>query len=441
MRTVRTRRSMRTIKDVDEFLHATSWQGSRLGLERMEELMALLGHPEKNMRFIHVTGTNGKGSVAVMLASILTQAGYKTGLYTSPHLLRVNERMKIDGVDISDKDLMSVAEEVRPAVDWMADSPTEFERITAMALLYFQMQDCDVVVLEVGMGGRLDATNIIPAPDAAVITNIALEHTSVLGNTLEKIAGEKSGIIKKGSSVILYSQNLLVETVVQAVCHRHSTTLTITEPELGKTLSRTLEGQTLSYRSREELFVHLPGAYQKGNVFTALDTVDALIREKGYEISDNAIRKGLSLVQWPCRLEVLRRNPLMIVDGAHNPDGVEALTSCLREYFPRKKLTFVMGVMADKNYDEMLRMVVPMAERFITVRPDCERALSSAQLANHIQKEFFVPAQDGGSVPRGIAHAMSLCNKEDVICIFGSLYQAGAARSFILETTRRENKE
>lgn len=429
-----------TYEELSTFLHATSWQGSRLGLERMEELMALLGHPEQHLRFVHVAGTNGKGSIAAMLSSILTQAGYTTGLYTSPHLMRVNERMKINGIDISNEELLALAESVRPAVEEISDPPTEFERITAMALLYFQRRACQVVVLEVGLGGRLDATNVIPAPDAAVISNIALEHTAVLGNTLEQIAREKAGIIKPGASVVLCHQTPSVEAVVRTVCQRQGASLSITAPTQGQIISRTLEGQTLAYRNRDNLFLHLPGVYQEANAFVALDTVDVLIREKGYHISDEAVHRGLSHVRWPGRLEVLQRDPLVLVDGAHNPDGVGALTSCLREYFPKKKLTFVMGVMADKNYEEMLFMVAPLAKRFITVTPESERALSSAQLAGQIQQQFRIPAHDGGNISSGLALALTLCSPKDVICVFGSLYQAGMVREFFLGPARTESQ-
>ena len=290
--------------------------------------------------------------------------------------------MKINGIDISNEELLTLAESVRLAVEEMSDPPTEFERITAMALLYFQRRACQVVVLEVGLGGRLDATNVIPAPDAAVIANIALEHTAVLGNTLEQIAREKAGIIKKGSSVVLYRQSPSVEAVVRDVCQQQGASLFVTDPARGRTVSRTLEGQTLNYWDRNHLFLPLPGAYQAKNAFAALEAVDALVREKGYRISEEA--------------------------------------------------------MADKNYVEMLCMVTPLARRFITVTPESERALSSAQLADQIQRQFHIPAQDGGSISSGLSLALTLCSPEDVICVFGSLYQAGIVREFFLGPARVE---
>ena len=201
-----------------EFIHAASWRGSCLGLERITELMARLGDPQRELRFIHVAGTNGKGSVCAMLASVLTRAGYRTGLYTSPHLFRVNERIKVDGADVSDAELTELAALVKPAADSMADPPTEFERITAMALLYFARRRCGAVVLEVGLGGRLDSTNVIGPPEAAVVTDLSLEHTAVLGDTLEQIAGEKAGIIKPGASVVLSAQSAEAENVIRRRC-------------------------------------------------------------------------------------------------------------------------------------------------------------------------------------------------------------------------------
>jgi len=284
-----------------DFIHATSWQGSRLGLARIEELMALLGNPQKQLRFIHVAGTNGKGSVCAMLSEILARAGYTTGLYTSPHLFRVNERMKVNGADISDEELTHLAEQVAPVVAQMEDSPTEFERITAMALLYFQKKHCDVVVLEVGLGGRLDSTNVIDAPDAAVITNIALEHTEVLGDTPTKIAGEKSGIIKPGADVILSAQSAEVEAVVRRTCEERGCALRVTDPDAEKLNACDLSGQTLDYRDRKELRLRLLGDYQYKNVSVALDTVDVL-NARGYKIPESAVRAGLSEVLWPAGL-------------------------------------------------------------------------------------------------------------------------------------------
>lgn len=418
-----------------DFIHATSWQGSRLGLERIGSLMELLGNPQKKLRFIHVAGTNGKGSVCAMLSEILTRAGYTTGLYTSPHLFRNNERMKVNGVDISDDELARLAEQVKPLVEKMGDPPTEFERITAMALLYFQQKHCDVVVLEVGLGGRLDSTNVIDAPDAAVITNIALEHTEVLGDTLEKIAGEKSGIIKPGADVILSAQTAEVEAVVRRTCEERGCALRVTDPKAEMLRSCGLDGQTLDYRDRRDLRLRLIGDYQYKNAAVALDTVDVLRERRGYDIPESAVREGLAAVVWPGRFEVLQRDPLVLVDGAHNPDGVTELTKCLREYLPGRKMTLLMGVMADKDYADMICMMAPFANEFVAVTPESHRALPAEELRERIEALTGVSARCGGDVKSGLAMAMAGKGPEDIVCAFGSLYQVGEIRAYFGRTT------
>lgn len=418
-----------------DFIHCTSWQGSRLGLERITELMALLGDPQKHLKFIHVAGTNGKGSVCAMLSEILSRAGYDTGLYTSPHLFRINERMKVNGADISDGDLAEIASEVAPAVAKMADAPTEFERITAMALLYFWKKHCDVVVLEVGLGGRLDSTNVIGAPEAAVITHLALEHTEVLGDTLEKIAAEKAGIIKPGADVVLAAQSTEAETVVRQVCQDRGCALRVTDPAAETLRGCGLAGQTLDYRERKDLRLRLLGDYQYQNVSVVLDTVDVLRERRGYVIPETAVEQGLAEVSWPGRFEVLQKEPLVLVDGAHNPDGVSELVKCLSAYLPGKKITFVMGVMADKDYADMIRMMQPFAKEFVAVTPQSERALPAEELRSKIETLTGLPARCGGDVKTGLALAMHGKGVGDIVCAFGSLYQVGEVRAYFGRTT------
>lgn len=416
------------------FIHATSWQGSRLGLERIETLMGLLGDPQKQTKFIHVAGTNGKGSVCAMVSAILTRAGYTTGLYTSPHLLRVNERMKVDGKEITDGELADLAAQVKPVVEQMEDQPTEFERITAMALLYFRQKRCDAVVLEVGLGGRLDSTNVIGPPEVAAVTGIGLEHTEVLGDTLEKIAAEKAGIIKPGADVVLAGQGAEVEAVVRRVCQQQGCPLRITDGALEELVSCDLEGQTFHYRGRKNLRLRLIGDYQYKNAAVALDVIDTLVERRGFRIPESAVAEGLSSVVWPGRFEVLRYDPLVLVDGAHNPDGVAELAKCLRRYLPGRKMTMLMGVMADKGYGDMIRMAAPFAADFVAVTPESERALPAADLRAQIESLTGLPAQDGGGVKQGLALAMAGKGAGDIICAFGSLYQVGEIRSYFGKT-------
>lgn len=416
-----------TLSETMAFIHAASWLGSRPGLERMAALMDLLGHPERDVPFIHVAGTNGKGSTAAMLASIFQTAGYRTGLFTSPHLLRYHERIQINGLEISDADLCAAAETVRAAVEQMADTPTEFERFTAMALVHFSQSRCDVVVLEVGMGGRLDATNIIPAPEAAVIASIGLDHTEYLGHTLAAIAGEKAGIVKPGTRVILAGQPREAEDAVRLACRNCGCPLTVTVPALRR--SGDLSGQTLDYRDRRDLHLGLLGIYQCQNAALALDTIEVL-RAGGWTISEEAIRQGLASARWPGRFEVLRRDPLVLADGAHNPQGAAALAQCLNAYLPGRKLTFVMGVMADKDYPAMLDAVAPFAGGFVTVTPDSPRSLPARELAEVIRRRLALPVRDAESIREGLTLALADCGPEDAVCAFGSLYQTGEVRSF-----------
>ena len=418
-----------TQSEAMEFIQSAGWLGCRPGLKRITDLMERLGNPQKELRYVHITGTNGKGSTAAMLSSILQQAGYRVGLFTSPHLRLYNERIQINGRMISDQDLCTTAEAVKAASDCMAHSPTEFERFTAMALLYFQRKNCDIVVLEVGLGGSLDSTNVIPAPEAAVITQIGLEHTEYLGSTLEEIAATKAGIIKPGCDTVLCAQSQSVEAVVGARCTACGSPLHLTAPARLQHCVYTLQGQQFDYRQRENLHLGLLGTYQSSNAAVVLDTVDAL-RGRSWDIPETAIRRGLSATVWPGRFEKMQDAPLVFLDGAHNPNGVEALVRCLSTYLPGRKVTFVMGVMADKDYGAMLERIGPLAQRFITVTPDCIRAMPSGQLRSEILARFSLPVQSATSVESGISLALETCRETDAICIFGSLYQAGAAREF-----------
>lgn len=412
------------------FLEISNWMGSRLGLSRVKQLLHLAGDPQNSMRFVHIAGTNGKGSTAAMLASVLQAAGYKTGLYTSPHLRRYNERIRIDGQDVSDEEMCRAAEILEQCVEQMDDRPTVFERITALAFVCFARAGCDVVVLEVGMGGRLDATNVVDAPACSVLCHIDLDHTEILGDTLAKIAEEKAGIIKAGCPAVAQCQSEEALDVFRRTCEALDSPLTVTEPDELKVTARSLEGQTFDYRGRKSLTIPLIANYQLVNVMGVLDTVDVLIRS-GWHISEDALREGLEKTRWAGRFEILRKDPLMLIDGAHNPDGAMQLAQSLRTYLPDRKLTFLMGVMADKDYRQMIRIVAPFAKRFVTVTPDSSRSLPCEELARVIEEETGLPAAAGGTVKEGLTLADSLLAKDDVLCIFGSLYQVGDVQEWL----------
>ena len=458
-------------------LHGANWKHTKIGLERMRDFMHALGDPQKKLRYVHIAGTNGKGSACVMTQSILTAAGFRTGLYISPHLDQFNERLSIDGQMISDADLRRLAARVRAAAETLGEEPTDFEMITAMAFCWFEEQHCALVVLEVGMGGRLDATNVIPSPEVCAIMHIGLDHTEFLGDTVEKVAAEKAGILKPGADCVLYHQLPGVMDVVQQrfadvnpdaagttdaaasalnadtadsrcasgaaattdstfdIAHSNhagastksaAARLVITDPTAFTARARTIDGQVFDYHARRHLRIQLLGNYQMENAMAVLDIIDCLQR-RGWGISENAIRAGLAQATWPGRFEVLSREPLLIVDGAHNPNGVEALVDTIRAYFPDQKINFVMGVMKDKDYHTMLRLIAPYAARFITELPDAHRALRPEQLKSEIRAYFDGPVETADSVTAAVERAMEIAGDSRVTCCTGD----GTVRSEI----------
>ena len=411
-------------------LHGANWKHTKIGLERMRDFMHALGDPQEKLRYVHIAGTNGKGSACVMTQSILTAAGFRTGLYISPHLDQFNERLSIDGQMISDADLRRLAARVRAAAETLGEEPTDFEMITAMAFCWFEEQHCDLVVLEVGMGGRLDATNVISHPEVCAIMHIGLDHTEFLGDTVEKVAAEKAGILKPGADCVLYHQLPSVMDVVQQrfadVNPDAAARLVITDPTAFTARARTIDGQVFDYRVRQHLRIQLLGNYQMENAMAVLDIIDCLIR-RGWGISEDAIRAGLAQATWPGRFEVLSREPLLIVDGAHNPNGVEALVDTIRAYFPDQKINFVMGVMKDKDYHTMLRLIAPYAARFITELPDAHRALRPEQLKSEIRAYFDGPVETADSVTAAVQRAMEIADDSRVTCCTGD----GTVRSEI----------
>ena len=338
-----------TYEEALSFIHSVDWRGSKLGLERTQELMEKLGRPEKQMKFIHIAGTNGKGSTAAMLASILKEAGYRTGLYTSPFIDRFNERMQVNGEQIPDRELAELTEYILPYARGMEDSPTEFELVTALAMVWFARRKCEVVVLEVGMGGELDSTNVIDVPEIAVITAMGMDHVAELGPTMADIARAKAGIIKPRGSVIVYGGNPEADRVFERVCAEKNAALYY--PDFSKIIPKDfdLSGQCFTYQYWTDLRIPLVGEYQMKNAAVVLETVKVL-RSKGWKLDGEAVRQGLLATRWPARFEVLRRDPVFIVDGGHNPHGIRATAESLQRLFPGKKFTFVTGVMARRYW-------------------------------------------------------------------------------------------
>ena len=403
-----------TYEEALKYIHSVNWVGSKLGLERTRELLGKLGDPHKKLKFVHIAGTNGKGSTAAMLASILEKAGYRTGLYTSPFINRFNERMQVNGEQIPDDTLAELTLRIQPYADAMEDAPTEFELITALAMEYFLRENCDIVVLEVGMGGELDSTNVIGVPEAAVIAAMGLDHVKELGPAMADIARAKAGIIKAGGAVVSYGGNPEADEVFAQVCRERGASLR--RPDFSRIAPGAfdLDGQSFSYGDWADLRIPLAGRYQLNNAAVVLETVEAL-RERGWQISGEAVRQGMASARWPARFEVLRRDPVFIVDGGHNPHGIQATAESLQRLFPGRKITFVTGVMADKDVESILGLIVPLAEQFFTVRPENPRAMKAEELARRI-RALGAKATPCESVADGVA------------CALGSLYMSGEVR-------------
>ena len=415
-----------TPQEAIDYIENYTYSSTKLGIERTAELLHLLGDPQNDVKFIHVTGSNGKGSTCCMLASILQQAGYKTGLYTSPYIQDFRERIQVNGEFIPGEDLARLTVKVRELAESMGDPPSQFEFVTALAIEYFKEAACDLVVLEVGMGGAQDATNAIPAPEVAVVTNVGLEHTEYLGNTLEAIAENKSGIIKTGCSAVCYDGAPEVTAVVRRVCSEKGVPLTCLDFSDLHPVSETLDGQRFTYKGAEYA-TPLLGPHQLCNTAVALEVVEAL-RARGWNISDRSVELGLRYTRWPARFEVLRRDPLCILDGGHNPQCAQALITSLDRLLPGRKAVFLMGILADKDYKQVIDMILPYGEEFFTLTPLNPRALASDALAEELRSRG-ARATAFDDVDKGIDAALAAAGKDGLVVIFGSLYLAGAVRT------------
>ena len=446
-------------------------------LSGIRKIMQLLGDPHKNVRFIHVAGTNGKGSTCAMLSFILEAAGYKTGLFISPYIHVFNERIQINNKNISDEDLALTATEVRKKIDSAGLRCTQFEFNTAIAMVWFSKQKCDLVVLEVGMGGEFDASNVIEKSEVSVICHIGLDHTEILGDTIEKIAAAKAGIIKKGCPVVLYKQEDAVFRIVKEVCDRSDSQLSISEPELlreiheqGKCPENTSQDpedllpgndedvggfnehlkrpaqqrvpdNSKRYKLRrlyhpifKDLELSLMGNYQLENAAVVLKTVE-ILRAGGIAIGDEAVRVGLRSVRWPGRFEILNDDPLFIVDGAHNPQGIHAVLSGLKESYNDRSKIFIVGVLKDKDYIPMLCEIMNQAVCIILVTPNSERAadakLLASQLEKIISKNKIIVCD---SINEAIDRALSISNnmKDPMVISLGSLYTVAEVRKYFM---------
>ena len=410
------------------YIHAVHWQGHKPGLDRTRALLAALGDPHKRLRFVHVAGTNGKGSTAAMLDSCLRCAGYRVGLFTSPYINRFNERIQVDGVPIPDGDLVRLVEQVRPAASAMADVPTEFELITALGMLYFAQERCDIVVLEVGLGGALDSTNVIDPPACAVITALGMDHVKELGPTLADIAAAKAGIIKPGSPVVSYGGAPEADRVIADAAAACGAPLTVADFARLTLRGAGLEGQTFDYDGLTGLTLPLRARSQPGNAAGAVEALRAL-RARGWQIPDSAIRQGLAQVRWPGRFELLRRDPPFLLDGSHNAHGMRATADSLRALFPGEKFVFLVSIMADKDADEMLRLLLPLAKGFVTVTAPSPRAIPASELAARLEALGGKAAPAGG-ITAAVARVWEPAAGAPAAAL-GTLYFSGEVREAV----------
>ena len=408
------------------YIHSVFWKGSIPGLSRTQELLQKMGNPEKKLKFVHIAGTNGKGSTAAMTASILRKAGYRTGLYTSPYIYRFNERMQVDGVEITDEELVAVTEYVKPLADSMEESPTEFELVCCIAFEYFLRKHCDIVVLEVGMGGAFDATNVIETPEVAVITNIGLDHTEVLGDTLEKIAETKAGIFKENGHAVIYRGTPSVEAVFERVCAEKNTVLAKADFDSLNLKKHTLDGQVFDCGDRKDLVLPLLGDHQLHNASVVLSVVDTL-KQIGWNINEQNIRDGLRDVQWPGRFDIITRSPLFIIDGGHNPQCIEALVKNIEDYLKDRKVVAITGVLADKDYADMYVPVMPYIQKFVCITPPNPRKLEGMELAKYL-RDKGADAVGSETIEDGVKMALEIASDDGVILCFGSLYSIGSIR-------------
>ncbi len=424
-----------------DYLAGFSRFGMRLDLDRMRELLHRLGDPQEQLAFIHVAGTNGKGSTSAMLESVLRAAGYRTGLYTSPHLQRFTERVQVDGREIAQADVTRHLDAIRPVIDGMLaaglESPTEFEVITALALRHFLAVGVDAVVLEVGLGGRYDATNVISRPLLTVITHIHFDHTDRLGHTLEAIAGEKAGIIKAGRPVITSAGEPEAVAVIERVAAEHGAPLQVVGRDIRwHEVSCGQDGQVLDMTGPgwryESLRLPLVGRHQQANAATAVAALTALAAE-GLPVPEAALRQGLAAVRWPGRLEVVRRSPLVVLDGAHNPDGARAAAAAVRDVLPHRRVVLLLGMLFDKPMDQVLGQLLPIANQVIVTEPvlganQRHAAVRSAvELAARISRQGM-PAVAEPDPVRALDMALGQTGPEDLLLLTGSLYLVGALR-------------
>ncbi len=414
-------------QQVMDYVEGLQAYGSVLGLTNMIHLCEKLGNPQKELTFVHIAGTNGKGSVLSFVSTVLQEAGYRTGRYISPVIFEYREKIQVNGRMITQKDLCRLMEVVKNACEELVAEqkphPTPFEVETALAFLYYKEKACDIVVLETGLGGAQDATNLIQNTAVCAFASISLDHMGILGNTLTEIAMQKAGIIKEGSCVVTTKQAKEVLHVLQDTCAQKEVPLQLADADKVTGLKSTLKKQRFTYDGYQNLEISLAGRYQIDNAVLAIEVIKAL-EQKGYFVSEKALRKGLSGAIWPGRFQVLCNKPVFVADGAHNRDGAKRLAECIQFYFTNRRIIYIMGMLRDKEQEEVIMATCPFAEQILTISTRGERGTSSYELAQKVQKYHAnVTALD--SVEEAVELSFLMSDKESVIIAFGSLSYLG----------------
>lgn len=429
-------------EDARVYLDNVSKYGSVLGLDNIRELLNMLGNPQNDLKFIHIAGTNGKGSVLAYLSTILKEAGYKVGRYISPTLFAYRERIQVDEVYIEKEALARLTTQIAEAVSQMNKNgmqPTAFEIETALAFLYFKEKQCDMVVLEVGFGGLEDATNVVQTTVMEVIAKIGIDHTAILGNTLEEIAANKAGIIKPDTLVVSMEQTPEAMRVIERICTEKNARLKIADPAKAEEIVYGVEKQSFTYKS-DRITISLAGSYQIDNAVLAVEAVYGL-RSLGYEISREALHRGMEKAVWRGRFTILKKEPFFIVDGAHNEDGAKVLKQSLELYFKNRRIYYIMGMFRDKEYEKVLALTAPLAESILTVQtPGNPRALEKEALAE-VAKKYHPHVCAAENLKDAVERSLKIAEKEDVIVAFGSLSFLSEIEKMLNEHEGKERKD
>lgn len=412
----------------EEKIRELTTVGATVGLDRIEQLLEKKNNPQNELQIIHIAGTNGKGSTSAMLSSILVEAGKKVGFFSSPYIKEVNEEFKINNNNITTEKLMELLNGIELHVKEMDEKPTEFELRTALALEYFKEEECEIVLLETGLGGTNDATNVVKKPLLTVITKIGIDHTSILGKTIEEITEHKGGIVKEDVPCVVMEQEETVLTILKRICRKKNVEYIQTRNNEIKIESITLNGTTISYKGLEKIRCSLIGTPQVENMTLVIEAVDTL-NQMGIKISEENIRVGLEKTSWAGRFDVIKEEPLFIVDGAHNVQGVEAFTQTLEQVLPNIKFTILMGLMADKEYKLMIEKLIPYAKEFVTISPKIPRAMSAVDLAEEIKKQCSKEVTAFQTIEEGVQYAQR--EQSDVCCV-GSLYMLSEVIEFVI---------